>query len=144
MEPSSPTDQPLNILVADDAVESRQLLVRLLQRFTRGRMFLSIVEVRDGAQALSAFRTHSPGLVFLDLDMPQMDGLSVLREIRTLDDRAFIVIVSGVSSAKNVNEALALGAGAFVVKPYSARRIVGVVQKYEKHCGQELLTHDEE
>jgi two-component system chemotaxis response regulator CheY len=68
----------------------------------------------------------------------------VLREIRTLDDRAFIVIVSGVSSVKNVNEALALGAGAFVVKPYSARRIIGVVQKYEKHCGQALLTQEEE
>ncbi len=119
MEPSSPTDQPLHILVADDAVESRQLLVRLLQRFTRGRMFLSIVEVRNGVQALSAFRSHSPGLVFLDLDMPEMDGLSVLREIRALDDRAFIVIVSGVSSAKNVNEALALGPA-----PSSSNRIV--------------------
>jgi len=140
MESSTTSARPFTILVADDAGDSRQLLVRLLQRFTRS----DIKEVRDGAQALSTCRSLTPDMVLLDIDMPEMDGLSVLREIRAADPRAFIVIVTGISSMKNVNEALALGASAFVVKLYSARRIIEVVKKCEKHSGRPLLIQEEQ
>lgn len=126
------------ILVADDTGDSRQLLVRLLQRFTRAH----VIEARNGAQALDAFGAHGPGLCFLDIDMPEVDGLAVLREIRQRQPGTFVVIVSATSSFGNVKEALSLGAGGYVVKPYSARRIIEVIRKYEALAGCPLLVDE--
>src|ERR1700691_4490050 len=90
--------QPFTTLIADDTHDSRQLLIRLLQQFAR----TNVVEVRNGTEAVAAFRSHSPGLVFLDVDMPELDGISALREIRLINSNAFCVIVTGISSTKNV------------------------------------------
>jgi two-component system chemotaxis response regulator CheY len=51
-------------------------------------------------------------------------------------------MVSGTSSASNVKEALALGAAGFVVKPYSAGRILSVLQKFEKTSGRTIIKED--
>lgn len=133
MEANPQMEGSFTILVADDAGASRQVLVRLLQQFTRSRR---IIEVGDGAQAVSAFRGRAPEMAFLDIDMPEKDGITALREIRAISPEAFIVIVTGVSSTQNVTEALALGASAFVVKPFSARRIIEILKKCSKKYPQ--------
>jgi len=76
-----------------------------------------------------------PHLVFLDIDMPGADGLSALKEIRSLDPQAYVVIVSGHGSLPKVQEALALGVAGFVVKPFSSKRIAEVLQKYAQSAG---------
>jgi response regulator of citrate/malate metabolism len=56
--------------------------------------------------------------------------MEVLKQIRRSDPRSFVVMVSAFGVVKKVQEAVALGVGGFVVKPYSARRIADVLQKY--------------
>nr|WP_297350387.1 response regulator [uncultured Caldimonas sp.] len=124
--------------MADDNGDSRQLLCRVLQTCCQAE----VVEARTGPHALDEFRCHAPCISFLDIDMPELDGLAVLREIRSEAKDAFVVIVSATSSLQNVKQAMAWGAGGFVVKPYSAARIIDLLRVFEASSGAVLLTSD--
>lgn len=70
--------------------------------------------------------------------MPGTDGLAALSAIRAISPDTSI----STSSALNVKEALSLGAAGFVVKPYSAGRILAVLQKFEKTSGRTILQEE--
>ena len=112
--------ESLSVLVADDIGGSRQLLGSLLRRLAPG---VRIAEVADGACVTELHRSLLPDITFLDIGLPNKNGLEVLREIRALDTRAFVVIVSGQGRGETIAEALALRVDGYVVKPYSPRRI---------------------
>jgi two-component system chemotaxis response regulator CheY len=135
MDDAQTKNEPLKILVVDDKADGRQVLMRMLRVATRA----AILEARDGDEALKEFVEHRPCLTFLDIDMPGTDGLAALGAIRAISPDASIVMVSGTSSAINVKEALNLGAAGFVVKPYSAGRILAVLQKFEKASGLAVM-----
>lgn len=124
--------QEVKVLVADDAFDSRQWLTRLLRQFMR----VHLIEARDGLEAIEAFRLLSPDIMFLDIDMPEKDGLAVLKDIRDVGSPAFVVIVSAHGGAAKVSEAVSLGVNGFVVKPYSARRILEILELYAAQVGQ--------
>jgi two-component system chemotaxis response regulator CheY len=123
------------ILVADDDHMTRQLLIRLLREFTRAELH----EARDGPGALERFQTVRPQLTLLDIDMPGLDGMAVLEQIRAADPSAYIVMVTGVSKVELVRKALDLGVGGFVVKPYSAQRIADILGRYVQRTGDAAM-----
>ncbi|MCL4739804.1 MAG: response regulator [Burkholderiaceae bacterium] len=130
--PARAADRPRRILVADDVGDSRVLLVRLLRQFTAAE----IHEARDGSRALERFRRLRPDITLLDVDMPERDGMSVLNEIRRDGDtEAFVAMVTARSEAGLVHDAVAQGVGSFVVKPYSARRVLDMLQRYVAKTG---------
>jgi two-component system chemotaxis response regulator CheY len=120
--------RPLRVLIADDTAAMRDILSRMLRQTVEAQHY----EARNGQEALREYRAKVPHLTFLDIDMPESDGLTALKEIRSFDPQAYVVIVSGHGSLDNVQEALALGVAGFVVKPFSARRIAEVLQKFEQ------------
>lgn len=142
--PDTPRDGPApaaevsrelaTVLVADDAHDSRQLIARMLQHAG-----LRVVEARDGERALEAWQQHRPVLTFLDIDMPRADGFAALTAIRALQPDAAVVIVSAGSSLANVRQAMQLGALGFVVKPWSARRILEVLRQAAERTGDPRL-----
>jgi len=123
--------RPLRILIADDTAAIREILARMLHQSVDAQVY----EARNGLEALREYRAKLPHIVFLDIDMPESDGLTVLKEIRSSDPDAFVVIVSGHGSLENVQEALASGVAAFVVKPFNGRRIAAVLQKFARSVG---------
>ena len=128
-----------DVLIADDTGPAREVLRALLRRFTAN---LGIREARTGAEAFKLWDSLRPRLTFLDIDMPQTDGLETLRQIREADQGAFVAIVSGCSSAENVKRALGMGANAFIVKPYKPQRIVDALQRYESLSGRKVVLAD--
>jgi len=130
-----PTPAPEGVLIVDDSGDSRQLLMSLLRRLTDAELR----QARNGEDALVEFMTRPPRLTFLDIDMGGLDGLEVLRRIRAASPEAFVVMVSGRSSAQNVRVALDEGAGAFVVKPFKPQRIIDVLAKYVKETGDRSI-----
>jgi len=126
---------PRRILVAEDTFDSRQWLVRLLGRMCKA----TIVESRDGVTAVADYERLRPQLTFLDIEMPNKSGMEALQEIRAIDPQAYVVIVSAAGSIDTVQQALALGVGGFVVKPFSERRILDVLKKYAAESGDAAL-----
>lgn len=125
-----------DVLIADDTGASRELLAAILRNFAGP---LDVREARHGQEALTLWHQLRPRITLLDIDMPEMDGLSVLRQLRATDAQAFIAIVSAGSSVDNVKQALSLGAAGFVIKPYKPRRIVDLLERYEALTGHRLL-----
>jgi two-component system chemotaxis response regulator CheY len=68
--------------------------------------------------------------VFLDINMPVLDGLQTLQVLRSLDPTAWVVMASGVSLVDKVKAAIKLGAKGFMVKPYSTAKIADALKNF--------------
>ena len=112
------------ILLADDDASARAEARRVLED-----TFDIIGEVSDGAQAVEACLADPPDVLVLDIAMPRMSGLDVIREIRRqLGARPAIVVVSGIAEEVIALEALEAGADEYLVKPFSAEALVRAVR----------------
>ena len=124
-----------DVLIADDAGGSRELLAAILRNFAGP---LQIREARNGDDALALWQQLRPRITLLDIDMPGLDGLTALEQIRALDDKAFVAMVSGSSDIDKVKRALSQGAAGFVIKPYKPQRIVDLLERYRELTGRSL------
>lgn len=118
-----------SVLIADDNSLSLDLLKGILGRLG----YANVASAKDGNAALAAFQENRHQVLFLDINMPGKSGLETMKEIRAINPDAFVVMVSGESSAANIQQSLALGAQGFVVKPYGPARIKDVLEKYQKN-----------
>jgi len=117
-----------SVLIADDNVVSLELLRGILVNFG----CRNIQKCRDGKDAIAAYEKEKSDVLFLDIEMPEMNGLDTLKAIREIDPDAFVAIVSGETSITNIQQSLALGAQGFIVKPYSPSRVQEILDKYQK------------
>jgi len=120
--------QQTTAIIADDVKEMRKLLASTLSALN----IKIIDEVDNGRDALNLIILNKPHLCFLDIDMPQMNGLEVLDEIRIQSIDVYPVIISGHSTADNVKNAITLGAKGFVVKPYTLNKVKQITEKYQR------------
>ncbi len=103
----------LKILVVDDEPEITQILENFFLRKN-----YTVFIANNGKQALEVIKNERPHLVFLDVRMPIMDGLTVLRNIRLVDKSIKVIMVTALEDVKTMNEAKALGAVDYVSKPF--------------------------
>jgi DNA-binding response OmpR family regulator len=102
------------ILVIDDEQSIRDLLDTLLRR--KG---YDVIVAESGQKGLECFRRERPDVLVLDLKMPEMDGLTVLRQIRSLDPRMPVIILTGAGTAEAEQQVRALGVTEYVEKEFS-------------------------
>ncbi|GAB6095764.1 hypothetical protein JCM14469_20170 [Desulfatiferula olefinivorans] len=103
-----------SILVVDDSPEQQELAARMLKKLN-----YRVDTASGGEAAVDILKTRSVDLVVLDMIMdPGMDGLDTYKQIRTITPDQKVIIVSGYSPSHRVRQAQALGAGAYVKKPY--------------------------
>jgi two-component system cell cycle response regulator DivK len=102
------------ILVAEDNQVNRELIREVLQR-----QGFEVVEAADGKEALSQVEKHSPDLVLLDIQMPEMDGFAVLRSLREVPKHKELKVVALTAYAMRDERQSALQAGfdAYISKP---------------------------
>ncbi|MCE5281211.1 MAG: response regulator [Deltaproteobacteria bacterium] len=107
------------VLVVDDVEAQRKLATSMLTK-----LGYEAASVASGEEAVAFVRTNKPDLLVLDMIMdPGMDGLDTYRKILEIHPGQKAIIVSGFSETERVNEAQALGAGAYVRKPYIMERL---------------------
>jgi len=85
-----------------------------------------IEEAGDGIEAVTAARTTEPAIVFLDIDMPRMNGIDACRELRALDGAATIVMLTAAGPDAEA-DARAAGADLFLTKPFSPLDLLQLV-----------------
>jgi two-component system chemotaxis response regulator CheY len=116
-------NQDINVLIADDDNTTRYVLRLLLQE----HMFNVVGEASDGEKALEMCTSLKPHIVFMDIQMPKMNGNEATREIRRTLPQTGIIMVSAVSTMDNVRQALQAGANGFVVKPFTAAKLTEAI-----------------
>jgi two-component system, chemotaxis family, chemotaxis protein CheY len=112
------------ILVVDDA---EFLRVRITKMLTADGF--EVVEAENGLKAIDAFKANKPDMVLMDITMPEMDGLSALKELRKIDPNAKVVMLTALGQESVVLEAVKSGAKDFVVKPFERDRILSAINK---------------
>lgn len=106
-----------NLLIADDEELIRKGLVARLSYL--GFEFDQIMEAESGSEALEAVRQNSISIVITDIKMPDMDGLSFIREAKKLSPHLRFMVLSGYAEFEYAKTALSLGASAYLLKPLS-------------------------
>ena len=113
------------VLVVDDAAFMRKVVSDALN----GGGHEVIGEASNGAEAVARYQELQPELMTLDITMPEMDGLTALKEIMAIDPSARIIMCSALGQESKVLEAVKSGAKDFVVKPCKAARVLDAVGK---------------
>jgi two-component system KDP operon response regulator KdpE len=121
------TTDPATILVADDEPAIRRLL-----RTTLAVHDYRVVEATTGGESLSMLRHEKPDLVLLDLGLPDIDGLEVIRRIR-VESQVPIVVLSSREDEKAKVAALDLGADDYVTKPFGAEELMARLRTALRH-----------
>jgi CheY-like chemotaxis protein len=113
-----------SVLVVDDEPQVAWVL-----RFSLEHEGYRTYTASNGVEALEELEKHHPRLMVLDLMMPEMDGWAVLRALTKLphEERPRIVIVSALTGPDDKAKATALGADAFVPKPFDVEELIGVL-----------------
>ena len=112
------------VLVADDVPS-----VRLVLRSVLTKAGYLPVEAEDGPGALEAARAQSPDCILLDIHMPGLNGLAVLRELHEVDPELPIIMITGYGDVDTAVEAMQLGAYHYLTTPFNNAEVVALVER---------------
>lgn len=115
------------ILVVDDFDDTRLLLRTWLER--RG---FNVIEAQNGKQAIAAAQTSRPDLIIMDVEMPELDGLSATRQIRQMDQLGNVPVlaVSAYGAEQFRDEALAAGCNEYVSTPFEPDELERLIRDF--------------
>jgi DNA-binding NtrC family response regulator len=114
----SQTDRPISILVVDD----EELLARSCVQILGAEGYQVASEPR-GKSALEAVRRQPPDIVLVDVMLPDMDGLEVLKEIRKILPDSLVIMITGFATVNSSVEAIQAGAYDYIPKPFTATQL---------------------
>ncbi len=121
-------EKKITALVVDDSAFLRKIMKDILTR----NQYEIIGEASNGLEAISKYQEKRPDFVTLDITMPEMDGITALKMIKSMDKSSVIIICSSIEDKALVVEALKNGASDFFVKPYVEAKIVESLNKLVK------------
>ena len=113
------------ILLIDDEAYFRMLTDMQLKRFGYD---VSLAD--NGWNGLELYRREHPNIILLDVNMPGMDGIEVLKQIRTVDSEQPVIVLTGYRSPQTERQMRALGVSGFLVKDSSSRLLEDTVKRF--------------
>jgi DNA-binding response OmpR family regulator len=112
------------VLIVDDDADMRRLIAVLLDgEFT-------VVQARDGSEGLRALQEHHPALAIIDLGMPGMSGLDLLRAARKDGGSTSFIMLTGSHENDSIVAALAAGAATYITKPWEPERLRAEIRRH--------------
>lgn len=113
------------ILIVDDSIVSRRKLKKILEAAN----YEIVGEAGDGTEALKQYEALSPDLVTMDITMPDVDGISALKDIMKYDPSARVVMITALGKGETILEALNAGAKNYITKPFVEDQVVNSIQE---------------
>ena len=113
------------VLIVDDAAFMRMMVKDILSK----NGYEIVGEAENGMKALEKYQELKPDLVTMDITMPEMDGITAVKEIKKVDPAAKVVMCSAMGQQAMVIEAIQAGARDFIVKPFQADRVLEAIRK---------------
>jgi two-component system, chemotaxis family, chemotaxis protein CheY len=117
--------RPQRVLVIDDSTYIRMSATKMLKEME----FDNIDMAEDGKVGLEKFRSTHPNIVLLDGVMPELDGLTVLKEIKKECPETIVIISSSISARETILEFKASGADSYLLKPYEREKFSQAITK---------------
>ena len=107
------------VLIADDEPHIRSLISLIITSLGAE----VVAEAEDGEQALSMYKQLSPDMVLLDINMPKMDGIKVLKQIMAINDKTLVVMLSSLNALEVVKECIEYGAWNYILKNVTSEEL---------------------
>lgn len=132
---------PPKIAIVDDDRIMRTVLGALI----RDSGYTVVSEAGDGKEAIRQYLLHQPDILFMDIEMPDVDGMTALKAIKAYGTNCQVVMISATATQSIVKEAVENGAAGFLVKPISAGKVQDAIASCLKRAHQqqgEMLIFD--
>jgi len=113
------------ILLADDEAHIRKFVGLLLRKVGHP----TLVEARDGQEAVEAYARENPDLVLLDVSMPVLDGIQALDRIRRADAEAVVIMLTSLTNRQTIEDCLRLGAVGYLRKDLPHPELLAELQR---------------
>ncbi len=114
-----------NIMIIDDSYTNRVLLRAILDDLE-----MNVIEVHSGMKALKLLYDYTPDIILLDMCMPQMNGLDFLQELKKLNKKVPVIVVSVLDEQAYIDQAFQQGACEYLLKPIEVNKLLGTISKY--------------
>ncbi len=116
-------------LVVDDSASMRQLVSSTIKDAG-----YEVLDAENGMDALSKLNNGKFDMVITDLNMPDMDGIELIKKLRSLPDYRFIPIIMLTTESQEAKkqEGKQAGASGWIIKPFSSEKLLGVLKKFMK------------
>lgn len=112
------------------AVDDSNLMVAVIRNFIRKeRPDYQVIEAHTGEESIEKYKTERPDLVFMDIKMPGIDGITALERILGFDSSAKIVMCTALKEAEQEERARKAGAKGYLTKPFSKEDILTAIKK---------------
>jgi nitrogen regulation protein NR(I) len=111
------------ILIVDDDKSIRYSLKRMLEEN------YSVLTAQNGEKALNQVQKNFPDLIIMDIKMPGRSGIEVLKEIKSIDPKSLVIIMTAYGTTETAIEAMKFGAFDYILKPFPIPRMKGLVEK---------------
>ncbi|HAR61844.1 MAG: hypothetical protein DKM50_11955 [Candidatus Margulisiibacteriota bacterium] len=119
-----------SILVVDDSRSLRMVIRKLLE--STDYLFSNIYEAGNGKEALDLLKDNEVNMVLTDINMPEMDGINLVKVMKMREYDIPTIVVSTDASQETVITAIKFGAKGYIKKPFSADKIKDVLDKFLK------------
>ena len=117
------------ILICDDAASMRMMLKDIMKRIG----YSEVYEAENGKKAIEKYIEFKPDLVFMDITMPEMDGIEALKKIIANDKNAAVIMCAAIGQSPLAVETMKNGAKDVIFKPYNIERVKEIINKvFEK------------
>lgn len=132
-QPVGHPNRKMRALIADDVQETRRNTRLMLATIDD----LEVVAIAsNGLQAVQLAKEHHPDIVFLDINMPEMDGLTAYREILKTYPDTGCVIISAEKDATTLRAAMSIGVQEYLIKPFTVEELETAVARVRERIGQ--------
>ncbi|MCM8830943.1 MAG: response regulator [Candidatus Omnitrophica bacterium] len=115
------------ILVVDDEKDIVDFLGKFLEKFS-----IEVIKATSGNDAINLYKMHLPQIVFLDINMPDMDGISVLRQLRSLNPSLKVIMITAIEDKYFQKKAKKYGAIDYITKPIDLSEFANKIKLYFK------------
>lgn len=112
------------IMIVDDAIFMRTMIANILYK----NGYNNIMQACDGKECIEKYPSYQPDIVFLDITMPDKNGIEVAKELFDLDANANIIMCSAMGQESMITTALRIGVKDFIIKPFKENQIIQVIE----------------
>ena len=109
----------LSAMVVEDEGVANELLSSTFKNF-----FYEVTSAFNGAEALKLYEEKEPDIVFVDIIMPEMDGIELSRKIREINPNQIIIVISASNDIQKISESIEIGVNSFIQKPIDTKKII--------------------
>ncbi len=122
------------VLFLEDNKDSREQTLKLLQNF-----FNDITVAKDGAEGLEYIYSSTYDLIFSDINMPRLDGITLAKKVKAYDPATAVIMITAYDNSEYLLDCLNSGINGYIIKPFSLEQLADQIQR-NLHAGR---NHDD-